>query len=752
MPESKILDIDFGSIFDELTKIKNATRELKEENDKLADSIKKDGDATGELNKQLLNNEAQLRSLSREQRTLNKVVDDNIKSQKAQKGSIEANRAELARLTAEYVKLSKPTAEQTARLKTLSDTLKQQEAAIGDNRRSVGSYSEAIQKAIPGLGNIINGVKGFNTALKANPVGAFVGLLAQLATYLTSNAKVADLVSRVFGGVNKIFSFLTDTIVTTVSSLDNLTEALVHPIDFLLKLGKGMAQAGKEGYQAAAAFDELTKSNAKLGNEIAKNEQKIKAETFALKDRTKTEKERIEIAERIAGLEVKNADLAAERAQKELDAENLKLKGKTLSAEQEARLGDLKAAVEIANSEKEIAQQQKQTRINILLDKQEKESAKDLATDKKQQVKTQQQIEEEATKEKAKALQQRLAESKIYFEQQEVIEKQNFADGVIKEQEFQDRLKEIKVSAIADQLDILQTSGEEIQAKQIELQNAMLDNEINFIKAQKENDKQGAADALEANIKQVEDFRAIQESKLVIAEAVQSSLGSLLQIFAQKSGAAAAFSKVLALYQIAIDTARSISAGIAGATTSATATGPGAFVATPVFIATTIATILGAVAQATKLIKGADVPKPPKLAEGGEVGKVVDIRGKSHAAGGSEISIDGVPVAIAERDEKLFVMKKNASRFIERYSMINQLHGGRSWKNQPVRHAATGGEIATSFDGGFAARQSAFNVEQQLGLENLANVMRNLPTPVVKWTEFNRIDKSIKAAVNVSEL
>jgi len=60
--------------------------------------------------------------------------------------------------------------------------------------------------------------------------------------------------------------------------------------------------------------------------------------------------------------------------------------------------------------------------------------------------------------------------------------------------------------------------------------------------------------------------------------------------------------KALAIVELAINTAKSISNAIAGATQSATATGPGAVVATPLFIASQIATVLAAAAQAAAII------------------------------------------------------------------------------------------------------------------------------------------------------
>ena len=108
--------------------------------------------------------------------------------------------------------------------------------------------------------------------------------------------------------------------------------------------------------------------------------------------------------------------------------------------------------------------------------------------------------------------------------------------------------------------------------------------------------------------------RKEKDARLTAASGMIAGLGSLVEALGNQSKASVAIQKTLAIAQIAIDTAKSISAGIAGATTSATATGPGAFVATPIFIATTIATILGAVGSAVGILNsvpgggGASVP------------------------------------------------------------------------------------------------------------------------------------------------
>jgi hypothetical protein len=99
---------------------------------------------------------------------------------------------------------------------------------------------------------------------------------------------------------------------------------------------------------------------------------------------TTTEKERIAIANKIADLEIGNTKLSAKLAQDELNTEKLRLKGRTQSADDEAKIITLQSKVRQAIAEQDIANSQRQTRINILL---EKEATKELKNNKDEQLK-----------------------------------------------------------------------------------------------------------------------------------------------------------------------------------------------------------------------------------------------------------------------------------------------------------------------------------------------------------------------------
>ena len=312
-------------------------------------------------------------------------INEIVKSYDAENKSVDQNRKTLNALTTEYIKADKVGREKLApTIKKISDELKKQEGAIGDTRRNVGNYGDSFKDAfstitsgIPALGGFANAQKGVNLALEANPIGAVVALLTGLVQIFSQNKEVADQVSFAIAGLNKGFGFIIDTIVNTVSSFDNLTEAITHPIKFLSKLASGTAQAAKEGYNASKAFDELTVANAKLNAEISVGQEKSDALTKSLKDRTKTEQERIKIANQIADLEVSNAQKLAKLRADELNALNLQNKNRTLSGEEQARVIEKQGEVEVAQLQAITAENQRQTRINILLEKEATTAAKE---------------------------------------------------------------------------------------------------------------------------------------------------------------------------------------------------------------------------------------------------------------------------------------------------------------------------------------------------------------------------------------
>ena len=189
MAEQVIIDIELKGLgdakkgLDDLTKkqieqrdeIKQTTAEIKEYEKELAalskekekegqltdDQIAREKELTANIqtsNVELASQKDELSKVNAERRAAVKEVQNYKTAQDAELGSNERMKAQLKILTDQYNALSHEERENTEagqemgkNIKDLTDKLKSNESAVGDNRRNVGNYSESIQDA---LGNV----------------------------------------------------------------------------------------------------------------------------------------------------------------------------------------------------------------------------------------------------------------------------------------------------------------------------------------------------------------------------------------------------------------------------------------------------------------------------------------------------------------------------------------------------------------------------------------------------------------------
>jgi hypothetical protein len=171
----------------------------------------------------------------------------------------------------------------------------------------------------------------------------------------------------------------------------------------------------------------------------------------------------------------------------------------------------------------------------------------------------------------------------------------------------------------AEELEVLvmQTSRkrEEAEAKRLE-RNAQT--RMDAAKQLQEQMQKQAQDALAQE-------KALQDARYFLAESTVKGLQGLATLLEQQGIKTAGLQKVIALVQIATDTAKAISSVIAGATAAAAAGGPAAPFLIAGYIASGIGTVLSAVGSAQKALKSA-----PSL--GGSVGGGTPISAPSGGA------------------------------------------------------------------------------------------------------------------------
>jgi hypothetical protein len=723
MAEVVVFDIDAQSAIQKLAELRASTAELKKAQAELAKEVK-DGNAEAakvyEANAILLKNVAnEQRVLSRQVEGYSQVQKNNTNTINFANNSIQQNRDLLKQLTAQYINLKNPPKEATEQIKKLSDTLKSQEEAIGDTRRNVGNYKDALEGLPGGLGKAIGGIRGFNAALTANPIGAVVQLVTFLTTAFQKNAVIADQVTFAFDALNKGFQFIIDTVVNTVSSFDNLQKAITNPIKFIKELATGTAQAAKDGFNASKAFDEFTVTQAKLNQQIQINEKRVEALTKSLKDRTKSEKERIAIANEAADLEIAGFKIKEDLAKQELANEQLKLKGKKLSAEEEAKIIELQTKVFIAGEEQKTTAAQRQTRINILLQKEITNNLK-AETDKRIQLITNEFETYDDFEKKIKKIEDasKAAQEGAFKFLQTIYEPEEFFE------EGQDAFDRILSNFEKFKLGLIDTVSEkDIIGELTGLDEKGVENVIGSVQVIT-GAVQGLNDIIGQSIANRQDQlqQAFESGKISEEEFNRQTKELALKEFRRQ--------KAFNLVQATMDT-------IKGAI-SAYASTPGG----PIIkgIAAAIATTFG-VAQTAVIA----AQQPPKFAEGGEI----SIDGKSHAQGGEIVTVGGRPVAEVEGGEGLYVMKKNAYQKIKQFSAINEAFGGKSWLNGSSKFLADGGAINTTLPI-LESRGRVNNTIEQNRI--LSEALRQLPAPVLSIKEFEKKQAVKDKSVRIAEL
>lgn len=757
--EVVVFEVDVSSYEKSLADLTKSINGLK---DTQADLQKQTKDGAKGAAESLEKVNAQLKLQQQEYRTTQNILvgytgaqQKNVNVMDFSKNSIQANRDLLKQLTAQYINTTKPLPEFTKKIKDLSDKLKEQEGQIGDTRRNVGNYGDSFKDAfstitsgIPALGGFATAQKGVNLALEANPIGAVIALLTGLVQIFSQNKEVADQVSFAIAGLNKGFGFIIDTIVNTVGSFDKLTEAISNPIKFIRNLASGTAQAAKEGYNASKAFDALTVANAKLNAEISVGQEKADALTRSLKDRTKTEQERIKIANQIADLEVSNAKKLAGLRQAELNALDLQNKNRTLSGEEQAKRIEKQGEVEVAALQAVTAENQRQTRINILLEKEATQAAK------------------ENNEVKSKVRQEELKSLDALLQKEKELRDNAEEDNANRELDAQVRQAQITanrvgtVNAYIDAEIIARTRLlQNTSLTETERQNIIRQSEDKIAEIKKDSQEKTQEQAEQAAKKEFDTIVGIvsQVSNAVVG--ILSAVSSLIQQTAEQNiqslqeqaGDGAAEQKRVAIESRAIKLkawkqAKAINITMAVMNT-ATAVMSQLSNPTPY-----VGFVLAALAAATGAIQIAMIAKqkPPSFALGG---KVVSIGGKSHSEGGTPIHVGGQHVAEAEAGEGLFVMKKDAYNDIQMLSGWNQRYGGRSFTGSKTRHAADGGEIQIPSDGGFSTRSIRSATDNAMQVEMaIMNGFKKAPAPELSIVELNSKQTSRNRSVDVVSL
>lgn len=692
-------------------RLRTAIDELK----KTQEDLRKNGEANSV---QFEANAAALRDLQGQYRQATKDIDNVNKQIQAETGSIAANRAELARLTAEYIKLGKPTAEQTARIKSLSDQLKTQEAAIGDTRRNVGNYGDALKSLGGALPIVGKGMDTFNKISAANPIGLVVLAVVSLIDIFKKFQPVVDAISVGMSIMNNIFDVVQNTIAKVFEGITqilsgNFTEGFNTIGGAIGGVGDAFSQAAKEGIRYAETLKEIEDLNARNAVFFAQQEKQIAVLSRSLRDRTKSEEERLKIADEIT--KVENERFERENQIAQLTAQNERIalgnallrKGVTLDEIRNTQ-DIVKLAQDRAVSD-DLINRYVDARVSAINKETESESRLEAIQVRRNQILEQgEEKRRKAAEDKRKADEDELKRQQALAAQRE----KDLNDFINQQNKQIDELRKRRAAEEEAQKVIDDFNEQAKKDAEQEQRDLLAGLEFEFFI---EEEKTRFAKEEAAKRQQIRD------AELDAAFELANALTGLLQAVALGSEQNAELQKAIAVFQIAISSAEALANIVTVATAPSADNIASGGLAIPIKIAALSATVLANIARANAILNSA----PKQFYEGGYTG-------------------DGNP-----REESTAVGKRpyiyHKQEYIIPHKLLAEPVVSAFVSNiiEPKRKGKLPSGLPGMFDGGFATTNVRSEVNASLQSNALIKAI-GMMRPVVQVSEINTVQQRVK--------
>jgi hypothetical protein len=622
-----------------------------------------------------------------------------------------------------------------------NQAIKSNSSALEKQRLNVGNYTGALDKLIPGLGATVNGFGAMTKAALlfiATPIGAVIAALglaiAAVTRYFSSSeegqnkfAKITRTVSIVVGNLSDKLSDLGKFLISVfedpgkaVEDFGNLIQSFIvdkieETIDGVGLVGKSLkllfkgqfsaaADAAAEGFKkivdnatpiglvmqgATKAVDGFNAVLKESADEIAKGQalEDLKAQTDLL--------ERHLIVQRSV-LQAKISELRLRSEDKNLD-----LKDRSAALQEAMKLQD-----DLSRMETTVAR----NRFEI------KKTENSFSNSTKEDLNEQAELEA-----KLFQIQKDNADKKkeMFIKDLALQKEQSATDYKERLSAYEAFLAEEHALYLAAKI-----KRDEVKAQEAEMEKRFNDRILAETKARIAKETKAKKDAAEAekNIEDLKNEALIGGVALVTKEksSARLLLNSLFQQDAIKETWANTYAAAVAAYKAmaGIPIVGPVLGGIAAAVVTA-------------FGLSQVARISG-----ISFAQGGNVPRGYRYDNGG----YVNVGGRPHTQGGTKFYGEDGTFFEAEKDEGLFILKKNANK--EYLSTLNQSHGGKSW-GQKSWYAAQGGQIETR-----AAVQSS---RADAATRLLANEIRNMNI-IVTVEDINAkagevTDTAIKARV-----
>lgn len=642
--EQIVVDIKFDTKLVEDARAKlaasiTAVNYLKKAQAELNKTIKEQGYATKEQAAELADINKHLEEATRARKSNTAVLQAATQAQYDNSQSLDDQRQFLNTLQKAFASLTKEQMEMLGgqehlqeQIKAVSDSLKEQEHAIGEDGRNVGNYAESITKA---FGDINQAAGALSPAIGIlRGMGPEGQKAAAALDMLGKTMQIAGKAGQILAASHKAQAAATQGQTVAQEGLNvamaaNPVGLIIAGITTLLPLIQAFCSAVGDASKEQAGFNnELERQNylieqaqkdaeleaelAQIAGASAQDVINIRRKEAAEAEKTATEEYQrlLQISKdgnrkerKAAGEALEEAKKQMEDAQKRVDALN---KAATL---QEAR--DRKAAEDERRAD---AQKRKETRVKEVQDEQAALNAqRDLIaqrerSDLENSIKA---LEEKRDKELeiiGLSNEERLKIQQYYDEQIDALRQEDARKAGEAERA---KLQAQQDARVEFGLEEGKTPEEqELERAQAAHEQGLLDDE-QYEQARtaikEKYAKQREVATAEELKHEVQQQRAIVMANAQATSQLLGSLTGLLDQFGEENRDAALASKAIALGKIAVDTGIAIAGGVAQAQSVP-------FPANIAAIATTIATVIANMASAISTVKGA------KFASGGIVG------------------------------------------------------------------------------------------------------------------------------------
>jgi hypothetical protein len=607
---------------------------------------------------------------------------------------------------------SKAISKNSAESRVLQENLTKQSKAAKEASLSTEQMTGALDKAVPGLGSMIQGIMGAtkaSLAFIATPIGAalagIVATLALVSMWFTKTEEGGDLIAKTFSQISAAVNVVVDTLVRLVDGFVKIMQGdIIGGIQgitgALTGMGDEMAREVKLAGDLADALDQLEEAELKHGVAVSASSVKIRELMLESKNRLLTEQEKIDKLKEAHKLEVENHAESKRIQDEKLRIAVEEFSKNALYAESRRKQGetDIEYANRIIGLENE---------------------RKDLRDEVGKQIIASNQIEGESIGlkerlnnmidmhiEKMKAEDEKKSEQRIKdaeaakLEEEETVLRREREKAAL-DQELQEYVDRNTAKALSDQEynDIVIAEGEALAAKE----KAQADKEY--------------VDYQANEMKKLKLKKEVEAAKVQLTQQAFNAIGGLMD---QQSKEFKAFSIIQTLY----NTYLAAQAAFASQLIPLDPTSLGRAIAAAAFA--TLAG-LGRVAQIASFKEGGDV-------------KAFTIGGKDHSQGGTKFYGEDGTVFEAQRGEGMFILKREAHQSLLRdLSERNVEYGGRSWFSKGSSHLAFGGSAIPVSTGG-----------QQINLSQLADIVidavSSLPPPVVTVEDINAGQERVSVA------